>query len=74
MSKPYQTNVNQVFMSGDFNFKDIDWAIHFAYGEAESEYTEFLDICYNSYLHQHVRNFICTYGSENPLLLDLIPS
>ena len=59
----------QVLICGDLNYGGINWEKGEATGSAARE---FLNVCLDSFLHQHVREVTRSRGNVRPSLLDLI--
>ena len=68
----YERN-NNVIITGDFNYKEIDWVNEFAPPSKEHQ-AIFIDALQECYLYQHVTEPTRYRPNENPNLLDLVLS
>jgi endonuclease/exonuclease/phosphatase family metal-dependent hydrolase len=66
----YEKN-NNVVITGDFNYKEIDWMNEFSQPSKESVFISALQDCF---MYQHVTEPTRYGQNENPNLLDLIIS
>ena len=63
---------NYVLITGDFNFKEIDWGSQTTSTGEEHIATHFLEIVRDSYLIQHVKEATRHRGTDRPSTLDLV--
>ena len=72
IKKAYQRNHN-LFIVGDFNYKDIDWCNDYAPLE-QQHLTDFIEVLQNCFLYQHVTEPTRYRQNEKSNILDLILS
>ena len=63
---------NYVLITGDFNFKEIDWGSQTTSTGEEHIATHFLEIVRDPYLIQHVKEATRHRGTDRPSTLDLV--
>ena len=57
---------------GDFNYRDINWALWSSSKGEASEEEKFLATLQDSFMHQHVLEPTRRRGNDNPSTLDLV--